>query len=56
MDISMLEIQNSRERELDDWADLLRRADSRFRFMRATQPQGSKLHLLEAVWSGENVE
>ena len=56
MDICMLEIQNSRERELDDWVDLLRRADSRFKFLRATQPQGSKLHLLEVEWSGENVQ
>ena len=55
MDICMLEIQNSRERELDDWVDLLRRADSRFSFLRVTQPQGSKLHLLEAEWSGGNV-
>lgn len=48
----MLELQNSREREVDDWVNLLERADWRFKFLGATLPQGSKLHLLEVEWTG----
>lgn len=50
MDICMLALQNSREREMDDWVDLLRRADLRFNLRGAIRPQRSKLHLLDVEW------
>jgi hypothetical protein len=46
----MLEIQNSRERELDDWAKLFEKADSRFKFMGGNVPQGSNLWIIEVQW------
>jgi len=54
MDLTMLELQNSRERELDDWAKLFAAADPRFDFMGGKQPAGSILWILEAVWKGES--
>lgn len=51
MDLTMLEIQNSRERELDEWAVLFREADSRFEFLGGTQPTGSRLWILKARWN-----
>ena len=51
MDLTMKEIQNSQERELDEWKSLFERADPRFTFKGAMQPEGSALWLLEAVWT-----
>ena len=48
----MLEIQNSRERDLDDWAALFQEADSSFEFMGGEQPAGSRLWILSARWNG----
>ena len=50
MDLVMLAIQNSREREIEDWARLFELADSRFKFLGATQPIGSTLWILESIW------
>ncbi|KAL9119135.1 MAG: hypothetical protein Q9187_004309 [Circinaria calcarea] len=50
IDLTMLVIQNSRERELDDWKKLFEIADAGFRFVGAKQPAGSNLSLIEAVW------
>ena len=44
----MLELQNSCERELDDWAALLPRADTEFKFLGGQQPEGSNLWILTA--------
>lgn len=52
MDLSMLQIQNSRERERQDWEALFREADPRFKFLGVEQPQGSKLAFIEASWEG----
>ncbi|THV55936.1 hypothetical protein BGAL_0002g00920 [Botrytis galanthina] len=52
MDLTMLELQNSRERELEDWAKLFKDADPRFTFKGGKQPAGSNLWILEAVWDG----
>ncbi|KAI3325057.1 S-adenosyl-L-methionine-dependent methyltransferase [Xylariaceae sp. AK1471] len=52
MDLTMTEIQNSREREVDDWARLLKTADIRFEFLEAKQPPGSNLWLVVAEWKG----
>jgi hypothetical protein len=53
MDLTMLELQNSRERELEDWAKLFEEADARFRFLGGKQPRGANIWILEAVWEGE---
>ncbi|KAI8630535.1 S-adenosyl-L-methionine-dependent methyltransferase [Xylariaceae sp. FL1651] len=45
MDLTMTDIQNSYEREVDDWARLLKSADSRFELLGAKQPPGSNLWL-----------
>ncbi|EHL01829.1 putative Sterigmatocystin 8-O-methyltransferase [Glarea lozoyensis 74030] len=50
MDLAMLQIQNSRERELQDWETLFVKADPRFKFLGVTQPKGSKLAIIEAIW------
>ncbi|MCJ1311317.1 hypothetical protein MMC25_004988 [Agyrium rufum] len=52
MDLSMLEFHNAQERGKDDWATLFREADPRFSFSGITQPETSKLGLVEAVWRG----
>lgn len=49
----MKEIQNSRERELDDWVQLFKTADPRFQFEGAMQPDGSDLWILTAEWKGD---
>lgn len=50
MDLTMLEIQNSKERDLDEWITLFKRADARYSFKGMTQPPGSSLALLEVIW------
>lgn len=50
MDLTMLELQNLCERELDDWATLFHEADSRFDFLGGEQPAGSRLWILKARW------
>ncbi|CAG8977109.1 hypothetical protein HYALB_00011354 [Hymenoscyphus albidus] len=52
MDLTMLELQNARERELEDWAKLFEDADPRFKFLGGKQPRGASLWILEAVWEG----
>lgn len=49
-DLVMSSIQNARERELGDWEELFRKADSRFHFQGATSPPGSNHSMLVAVW------
>ncbi|TGO45865.1 hypothetical protein BCON_0360g00090 [Botryotinia convoluta] len=56
MDLTMLELQNSRERELEDWAKLFEDADPRFTFKGGNQPAGSNLWILEAVWDGDSYD
>ena len=50
MDLTMMEMQNSLERELDDWERLFTGADSRFKFKGGKMPQGSRLWILESQW------
>lgn len=51
-DLVMTSIQNAKERELDDWIELFRKADERFEFQGATSPPGSNHSILVAVWKG----
>lgn len=52
MDVTMLEIGNSKERDFDEWKSLFVQADQRFTFKGMTQPPGSNLSILEAAWEG----
>jgi hypothetical protein len=52
MDLTMLELQNARERELKDWETLFKEADERFEWKGGKRPEGSTLWILEAVWRG----
>lgn len=51
MDLTMMEMQNSKERELEDWENLFQEADARFEFKGGFQPSGSNLWILEVEWN-----
>lgn len=53
MDMNMLSLFNSRERDVDDWKRLLAEADARFRWERVLQPEGSNLSMIEVSWQSE---
>ncbi|KAF2680956.1 S-adenosyl-L-methionine-dependent methyltransferase [Lentithecium fluviatile CBS 122367] len=53
MDLLVKTSFNAWERDADEWRELFAKADSRFEFVRITQPQGSALALIEARWTGE---
>ncbi|KAK8173319.1 S-adenosyl-L-methionine-dependent methyltransferase [Phyllosticta citrichinensis] len=50
MDLTMLELLNARERAEEDYAQLFREADSRFKFLGFKRPAGSLTCIIEAVW------
>ncbi|KAI0206700.1 S-adenosyl-L-methionine-dependent methyltransferase [Astrocystis sublimbata] len=52
MDIGMHMLFNSQEREQDEWAELFRRADPRFRYVGARRPEGARRWMIEAEWKG----
>ncbi|KAI1385143.1 putative O-methyltransferase [Hypoxylon trugodes] len=52
MDISMLELSNAKERDLDEWKTLFQEADPRFIFQGVKQPSGSNLAIIELAWEG----
>ncbi|KUI59276.1 6-hydroxytryprostatin B O-methyltransferase [Cytospora mali] len=52
-DLVMTSIQNAKERELGDWAELFQKADERFEFQGATRPPGSNHSIIVAIWKGE---
>lgn len=45
-DLTMLQVFNSCERDLDDWNQVLNLADQRLRVVDVTQPRGSVMALL----------
>lgn len=51
----MMELQNSKERELDEWVKLFEQADPRFKFKGAKLPQGSRLWNIEVIWEEATV-
>lgn len=55
MDLTILELQNAREREIDDWAGLFKQADAQFYFLGGKQPTGSNLWIIEAVWEADKL-
>ncbi|CZR69808.1 related to sterigmatocystin 7-O-methyltransferase precursor [Phialocephala subalpina] len=52
MDLFMQVTVNAREREVDDWAELFKQADKRFKFLKAWKPEKSRMWFIEAEWSG----
>ncbi|KAF7536866.1 hypothetical protein G7054_g4162 [Neopestalotiopsis clavispora] len=50
MDVTMLEIGNAKERDLDEWKSLFQQADPKFVLKGVQQPPGSSLSILEFVW------
>ena len=48
-DLTMLQAFNSKERDLDDWKDLLAVADPKLQLVRVVQPFGSAMSLLEVA-------
>lgn len=49
----MTELFKARERELSEWVDLFRLADTRFEFKGASLPEGSDLSIIVAEWKGD---
>ena len=50
MDLAMLEFHNAKERDADDWASLLHKADKDFNILAVQQPLGSRLSVIEVCW------
>ncbi|RFU78682.1 s-adenosyl-l-methionine-dependent methyltransferase [Trichoderma arundinaceum] len=53
LDLFMQVTVNAREREPDDWRELFRRADDRFKFNDIWRPEKSRMWFIEAEWIGE---
>jgi hypothetical protein len=51
-DLTMLQLFNGKERDLQEWQDLLEMADPRFHFTNVSKVAGSALSVLEAIWTG----
>ena len=49
-DVIMQSMFDAKEREIEQWRKLFADADSRFRFIGVTQPEGSRLSIIELVW------
>ena len=47
-------IQNAKERDADDWAELFAAVDPRFKLGEIVKPSGSALSIIEAQWSGDD--
>jgi hypothetical protein len=52
MDMFMQVTVNAREREVDDWAELFKQADERFKFLKVWKPEKSRMWFIEAEWTG----
>lgn len=48
----MTSMQNAKERELEDWAELFRGADERFELQEPIQPPGSHHSTMVVLWNG----
>jgi len=51
----MQELQNGKERDAQEWAELFEAAHKEFFFVGVKVPTGSKLAIIEAIWHGENL-
>ena len=48
-DLSMMQVHNSKERELEEWVALLKGGDERLRLANVVQPYGSSMSVLAVV-------
>ena len=55
-DLTMAQAFNSKERDLDDWKDLLAAADPKLQLVRVVQPFGSTMSVLEVALDRTIVE
>jgi hypothetical protein len=53
MDMLMLSICNSRERDEDDWRKVFQEASPQFKVLRVFTPKGSALGIIDVVWEGD---
>jgi len=51
----MQQMQNGKERDAQEWAELFRAAHKDFALIGVRLPIGSKLAIIEASWQGENL-
>ena len=52
MDMIMMSLFNSRDREAEDWHMLFQQADTRFGEPKIWVPEGATLAIIEVVWRG----
>lgn len=50
MGLTILEIGNAEERNIEEWKSLFDQADGRFILQAMVQPPGSNLAILEVEW------
>ena len=51
MDIGMLQLLNSQQRDADEFKELLAKADPRFRLVEIRKPPGGMQSIVEIMWS-----
>lgn len=49
-DLVMKECFNAKERDIDDWTELLKKADERFVIADVKRPEGSQLQIIDVQW------
>lgn len=49
-DLTMLEIGNAKERDMEEWKTLFAEANARFKVTNVNQPMGSNLAIIETTW------
>ncbi|KAL8747775.1 MAG: hypothetical protein Q9190_000381 [Brigantiaea leucoxantha] len=54
-DLSMMQVHNSKEREMEEWVELLKGADEKLEVRNMVQPFGSSMSVLEVVREDEGV-
>ncbi|KAH9889151.1 S-adenosyl-L-methionine-dependent methyltransferase [Xylariomycetidae sp. FL2044] len=52
LDVGMQQLLNAQQREMQEWPELFRRADPRFRYLGARKPEGAIRWIIEAEWQG----
>lgn len=52
MDMHMLALFNTCERDADEWERIFKRVDPRFQLVNVTTPPGPSLSIIEFLWPG----
>lgn len=50
LDLAMMEFHNGKERDYNDWLEVLERADPRYQLVSINKPPESRLAMLEVGW------